>query len=244
MENLNLINIYKSALESCIQANKSESLMITVNKLYQISHVYSINNENLQYGTFFQTLALLCKKYLKSGKNIEKIQESLNNLSSLFLIKSFKDKKIIACLELGQYVKAEYQNYNAYIRNYNKRIYLIEAIDSPEIFFVQVNQEKVKIGSKYFIENLKITVEDFNQTEVKLEADGSSSFYSLNISIKVIDNLILFELKDENLWIKVQEGNVFKALQDTSLIEGNYRTEPVEKIFKFKDDVFYIDRFC
>ena len=253
MGELNLIKIYASTLESCIKANKSESLMITVNNLYQLSQVYSINNENLQLASYFQTLALLCKKYLKTGQNIEKIQQSLDNfqdkLSSTF-ITSFIDKKTIVCLALNQcinvnQIKNEYENYNAYIWNNNNHIFLLETIDSPEIFSVEIIKDQVEIGYKFIIENLKIKVEDFNQTHVKLGNDNLSENFELNISIEAGESGIVFNLERENLWIEVVKGKVFKPLKNIYTIEsGNYRIESVEKIFKANDDIFCIDRFC
>lgn len=76
-----LLNDYYKAIEDATKRELNESLTVTLKQLYKLAQFSAINYQDQGLQEFFQILALLCKKFLKTNEGIENIKNHIQQLS-------------------------------------------------------------------------------------------------------------------------------------------------------------------
>lgn len=73
----NILDDYCKALEYCREKGQTDSFMITLKQLYNLAQFNAVSCLNESQQQYFQILALLCKRTLKTNEGLETLQNHL-----------------------------------------------------------------------------------------------------------------------------------------------------------------------
>jgi hypothetical protein len=246
MTDINFISTYKSIIRTCRDSSKTESLQIVINQLYNLSQLTALQSENTKFQMTFQKLALLCKKFLKKGKNLENIEDFLEN---------FKVPKEIInlrtgfrfVLDLNNWIMAEELMGHSqglsfgFVYNQNNQIVLYEYSAHPHMFSVEVRRDPVHVQDEFLIEDSVLKVLDIGNNCLVVQIFNQVQNLDYRTSKRMKNTKFCFELVNGICFFQIEEGRVFKKIKELFEAENKeYRRGLAESYFRAGNEIFLI----